>query len=50
MGRVTAERSGGRDQIRVFHSLHLGEQKETVEQARAGNSGARSQSGVSWFW
>jgi tripartite ATP-independent transporter DctP family solute receptor len=36
MGRVVAERSGGRHQIRVFHSRQLGEEKETVEQTRAG--------------
>lgn len=36
MGRVIAERSGGRDQIRVFHSRQLGEEKETIEQTRAG--------------
>jgi tripartite ATP-independent transporter DctP family solute receptor len=36
MGRVIAERSGGRQQIRVFHSRQLGEEKETIEQTRAG--------------
>ena len=36
MGRLIAERSGGRDQIRVFHSRQLGEEKETIEQTRAG--------------
>src|ERR1041385_4147599 len=36
MGRMIAERSGGRDQIRVFHSRQLGEEKETIEQPRAG--------------
>jgi tripartite ATP-independent transporter DctP family solute receptor len=36
MGRVVAERSGGRHQIRVFHSRQLGEEKETIEQTRAG--------------
>jgi tripartite ATP-independent transporter DctP family solute receptor len=36
MGRVIAERSGGRHQIRVFHSRQLGEEKETIEQTRAG--------------
>ena len=36
MGRVIAERSGGRDQIRVFHSRQLGEEKETIEQTRVG--------------
>jgi tripartite ATP-independent transporter DctP family solute receptor len=36
MGRVIAERTGGRDRIRVFHSRQLGEEKETIEQTRAG--------------
>ena len=36
MGRIIAERSGGRHQIRVFHSRQLGEEKETIEQTRAG--------------
>jgi tripartite ATP-independent transporter DctP family solute receptor len=36
MGRVIAERSGGRHQIRGFHSRQLGEEKETIEQTRAG--------------
>jgi tripartite ATP-independent transporter DctP family solute receptor len=36
MGRVIAERSGGRHQIRIFHSRQLGEEKETIEQTRAG--------------
>jgi tripartite ATP-independent transporter DctP family solute receptor len=36
MGRVIAERSGGRHQIRIFHSGQLGEEKETIEQTRAG--------------
>jgi tripartite ATP-independent transporter DctP family solute receptor len=36
MGRMIAERSGGRHQIRVFHSRQLGEEKETIEQTRAG--------------
>jgi tripartite ATP-independent transporter DctP family solute receptor len=36
MGRMVAERSGGRHQIRVFHSRQLGEEKETIEQTRAG--------------
>src|SRR5437868_8251550 len=36
MGRLVAERSGGRLQIRVFHSRQLGEEKETIEQTRAG--------------
>jgi tripartite ATP-independent transporter DctP family solute receptor len=36
MGRLIAERSGGRHHIRVFHSHQLGEEKETIEQTRAG--------------
>jgi tripartite ATP-independent transporter DctP family solute receptor len=36
MGRVIAERSGGRHHIQVFHSRQLGEEKETIEQTRAG--------------
>ena len=36
MGRVITEKSGGRHQIRVFHSRQLGEEKETIEQTRAG--------------
>jgi tripartite ATP-independent transporter DctP family solute receptor len=36
MGSIIAERSGGRHQIRVFHSRQLGEEKETIEQTRAG--------------
>lgn len=36
MSSVIAERSGGRDQIRVFHSRQLGEEKETIEQTRVG--------------
>jgi tripartite ATP-independent transporter DctP family solute receptor len=36
MGRMVAERSGGRHQIRVFHSRQLGEEKETIGQTRAG--------------
>jgi tripartite ATP-independent transporter DctP family solute receptor len=36
MGRLVAEQSGGRHQIRVFHSRQLGEEKETIEQTRAG--------------
>ena len=36
MGSMITERSGGRDQIRVFHSRQLGEEKETIEQTRAG--------------
>ena len=36
MGRLISEKSGGRHQIRVFHSHQLGEEKETIEQTRAG--------------
>ena len=36
MGSLVSERSGGRLQIRVFHSRQLGEEKETIEQTRAG--------------
>jgi tripartite ATP-independent transporter DctP family solute receptor len=36
MGGIIAEKSGGRHQIRVFHSRQLGEEKETIEQTRAG--------------
>ena len=36
MGRLIEEQSGGRLQIRVFHSRQLGEEKETIEQTRAG--------------
>jgi tripartite ATP-independent transporter DctP family solute receptor len=36
MGRLIAENSGGRHQVRVFHSHQLGEEKETIEQTRAG--------------
>jgi tripartite ATP-independent transporter DctP family solute receptor len=36
MGSLIAEQSGGRLQIRVFHSHQLGEEKETIEQTRAG--------------
>src|ERR1700755_1642037 len=36
MGRLVEERSGGRLQIRVFHSRQLGEEKETIAQTRAG--------------
>ena len=36
MGRQVTERSGGRDEIKVFHSRQLGEEKETLEQTRAG--------------
>jgi tripartite ATP-independent transporter DctP family solute receptor len=36
MGRQIAERTGGRHEIKVFHSHLLGEEKETLEQTRAG--------------
>jgi tripartite ATP-independent transporter DctP family solute receptor len=36
MGSLIAEKTGGRHQIRVFHSHQLGEEKETIEQTRAG--------------
>jgi len=36
MGSLIAERTGGRHQIKVFHSRQLGEEKETLEQTRMG--------------
>jgi tripartite ATP-independent transporter DctP family solute receptor len=36
MGSMVAERSGGRHQIKVFHSRQLGEEKETLDQTRVG--------------
>ncbi len=36
MGQLIDQRSGGRLQIRVFHSRQLGEEKETIEQTRVG--------------
>jgi tripartite ATP-independent transporter DctP family solute receptor len=36
MDRLIEEKTGGRLQIRVFHSRQLGEEKETIEQTRAG--------------
>jgi tripartite ATP-independent transporter DctP family solute receptor len=36
MGRLIAERTGGRHQIKVFHSRQLGEERETIEQTRVG--------------
>jgi tripartite ATP-independent transporter DctP family solute receptor len=36
MGQLIAERTGGRHRIMVFHSRQLGEEKETLEQTRAG--------------
>lgn len=35
-GRLIEEKSGGRLQILVFHSRQRGEEKETIEQTRAG--------------
>ena len=36
LGSMVAERSGGRHEIKVFHSRQLGEEKETLEQTRVG--------------
>jgi TRAP-type C4-dicarboxylate transport system substrate-binding protein len=36
MGRLIAERSGGPNWTRAFHSHRLGEEKETIAQTRAG--------------
>ena len=36
MGSLVAERSSGSLQLKVFHSRQLGEEKETLEQTRAG--------------
>ncbi|VIO66487.1 Solute-binding protein [Bradyrhizobium ivorense] len=36
MGQLIAERTGGRHRITVFHTRQLGEEKETLEQTRAG--------------
>jgi tripartite ATP-independent transporter DctP family solute receptor len=36
MGRLVAERTGGRHAIRVFHSRQLGEEEQTIDQTRAG--------------
>src|SRR5258708_3822936 len=36
MGGLIAEHSGGRHEVRVFDSRLLGEEKETIEQTRAG--------------
>jgi tripartite ATP-independent transporter DctP family solute receptor len=36
MDKVVNERSGGRHRVRIFHSRQLGEEKETIEQTRAG--------------
>jgi tripartite ATP-independent transporter DctP family solute receptor len=36
MGGLIEQKTGGRLQIRIFHSRQLGEEKETIEQTRAG--------------
>ncbi len=36
MGSLIADQGGGRHQIRLFHSRQLGEEKQTIEQTRAG--------------
>jgi tripartite ATP-independent transporter DctP family solute receptor len=36
LDRLVRERTGGRHGIQVFHSRQLGEEKETIEQTRAG--------------
>ena len=36
MGALINERAGGRHELKVFHSRQLGEEKETIEQTRAG--------------
>lgn len=36
MGRLVTERTGGAHRIQVFHSRQLGEEKETIDQTRAG--------------
>jgi TRAP-type C4-dicarboxylate transport system substrate-binding protein len=36
MSRMIAERGGGRDEIRVFHSRQPGEEKEAIAHIRAG--------------
>jgi Bacterial extracellular solute-binding protein, family 7 len=36
MGHLIVERSGGRLQIGLFHSRQLGEERQTIEQARVG--------------
>ena len=36
MGALIAERSGGRHEVKVFHSRQLGEEKDTLEQTRFG--------------
>jgi tripartite ATP-independent transporter DctP family solute receptor len=36
MDQLVAERTGGRQRIRVFHSRQLGEESQTIEQTRVG--------------
>ncbi len=36
MGELLKERSGGRFDIEIYHSAQLGEEKDTIEQTRAG--------------
>jgi tripartite ATP-independent transporter DctP family solute receptor len=36
LDRLLQERTGGRHRLQVFHSRQLGEEKETIEQTRAG--------------
>lgn len=36
MGRIIGDKTGARHQLRVFHSNQLGEERETLEQTRAG--------------
>jgi tripartite ATP-independent transporter DctP family solute receptor len=36
MARLIEQRTGGRHRIHIFHSRQLGEEKETIEQTRAG--------------
>jgi TRAP-type C4-dicarboxylate transport system substrate-binding protein len=36
MGRLIAERTGGRHQLKAFHSRQLGEETETIERAPVG--------------
>jgi tripartite ATP-independent transporter DctP family solute receptor len=36
MDKLVAERTGGRQRIRVFHSRQLGEESQTIEQTRVG--------------
>lgn len=36
MGKLVAERTGGRHTVKVFHSRQLGEEKDTIEATKAG--------------